>query len=98
MPRLIYIGPDPAEHGVVPLQEGWPSADHDEEDEVALAEKLAQRVKLPSPTPDGAPAWGGPVYRLDEAPEKHTAARKRGGQDAKDSASGAADAPAETEV
>lgn len=96
--RLIYIGPDPEALGVVPLREGWPATDHDEEDEGVIAEKLAQRVKLPSTTEDGAPSWGGPVYRLDAEPEKHTAPRKRGAQDAKDSASGAPDAATGTEA
>lgn len=67
MPRLIYIGPDPAEHGVVPLREGWPAENHDEPDEAVAAEKLAQRVKLPSTSEDGAPSWGGHVYRLEES-------------------------------
>ncbi len=86
MPRLIYIGPDPSELGVVPLKEGWPAFDHDEDDEDVIAEKLAHRVKLPSTTPDGVAARGGPVYRLDEEAGKTTTKSRTAASGPKDSA------------
>ena len=39
--RLIYTGPDPAVVGIVPLPEGWPAADHDEEDAEVAKAKVA---------------------------------------------------------
>lgn len=36
---MRYAGPEP--NGLVPLPEGWPAADHDEQDEAVRAEKLA---------------------------------------------------------
>lgn len=39
--RLMYIGPDPAVVGIVPLPEGWPAFDHDEADDSLAAEKVA---------------------------------------------------------
>lgn len=55
MPKLRYIGADPAEVGVVPLPEGWPAADHEEADETLGAAKVEsgsyelvkERGKLP---------------------------------------------------
>ncbi|HXG36521.1 MAG TPA: hypothetical protein VNL15_06105 [Dehalococcoidia bacterium] len=41
MSKLIYIGPDPAEVGVVPLPEGWGAFDHEETDEKLAKEKVA---------------------------------------------------------
>lgn len=41
MTVLKYIGPDPAEIGVVPLPEGWPAALHEEPDKGLAKEKLA---------------------------------------------------------
>lgn len=38
---LIYIGPSPAEVGIVPCPEGWPAANHNEPDEALAAEKVA---------------------------------------------------------
>ena len=38
--NLIYVGPNPAEVGVVPLYEGWPAANHTEPDSSLAAEKL----------------------------------------------------------
>lgn len=38
---LIYIGPSPAEVGIVPCPEGWPAADHVEQDAGLAAEKVA---------------------------------------------------------
>lgn len=38
---LQYVGPAPAGVGLVPLPEGWPAADHFENDERLLKEKLA---------------------------------------------------------
>lgn len=39
--RLTYVGPDPAVVGLVPLPEGWPAADHEENDQALAAEKIA---------------------------------------------------------
>lgn len=39
--ELRYVGPAPADVGVVPLPEGWPAANHSEPDLALLAEKLA---------------------------------------------------------
>ena len=39
--ELVYIGPNPAEVGIVPCPEGWPAADHSEPDEALAAEKVA---------------------------------------------------------
>lgn len=39
--RLRYIGPAPADAGVVPLPEGWPAADHDEPEPAIRAAKVA---------------------------------------------------------
>lgn len=39
--KLIYIGPDPATVGVVPLPEGWPAESHEETEETVAAAKLA---------------------------------------------------------
>lgn len=55
---LRYVGPAPAEVGIVPLPEGWPAADHSEPDLALLAEKLASgmyesqasETALPAPT------------------------------------------------
>lgn len=41
MPKLKYIGPDPASVGVVPLQEGWPARDHEEPDAGTAKAKVA---------------------------------------------------------
>lgn len=72
MPRLTYVGPDPAVNGVVPLPEGWPAMDHDEPDSDIAAAKLAQRVKIGSRTrEDGTTEWiwGEHVYALAEQPK-----------------------------
>ncbi|MGI8423584.1 MAG: hypothetical protein ACR2NO_05655 [Chloroflexota bacterium] len=44
MTELIYIGPDPADVGVVPLPEGWSAANHEEPDIDLAAEKVASRM------------------------------------------------------
>ncbi len=41
MQKLIYVGPDPAAVGLVPLPEGWPASDHDEPDKELAAAKVA---------------------------------------------------------
>lgn len=60
--RLKYVGISPADNGgIVPLPEGWPAADHDEDDEALAAEKLAsgkyqQDKSAPPAEPPAAPA------------------------------------------
>jgi hypothetical protein len=39
--NLTYIGPDPVRVGVVPLQEGWPAANHSELRPDVVEQKLA---------------------------------------------------------
>ena len=42
MPELKYVGPDPLTlTGALPLPEGWPAADHIEENDALAAEKVA---------------------------------------------------------
>ena len=43
MTKLIYTGKTIDEVGVVPLPEGWPAANHIEDDPLLAAEKLASR-------------------------------------------------------
>ena len=40
MTDLRYIGPLPEDVGVVPLPQGWPAADHIDNDEERVIEKL----------------------------------------------------------
>lgn len=57
--ELIYVGPSPAEIGVVPLPEGWPAADHTEPDRALARAKLQsgfyKRKRAPRPA---GPAGG----------------------------------------
>lgn len=39
--KLIYTGKTIEEVGVVPLPEGWPTADHEEPDKALAKEKIA---------------------------------------------------------
>lgn len=39
--KLVYVGPDPVEVGLVPLPEGWPAAPHQEDDAAIAEAKLA---------------------------------------------------------
>lgn len=54
--ELIYVGPSPAEAGLVPLPEGWPAAEHDEPDRDRGRAKLEsgfykrKRALRPEPT------------------------------------------------
>ena len=56
--ELVYIGPNPAEVGIVPCPEGWPAADHSEPDEALAAEKVASGLYKKHRKPE-APALGG---------------------------------------
>ena len=42
--KLVYIGPNPAEVGVVPLPEGWPSESHEENNREIADAKLASKM------------------------------------------------------
>lgn len=46
--RLVYVGPDPAIVGVVPLPEGWPAFDHEETDQARASEKVASGSYVPA--------------------------------------------------
>lgn len=39
--KLVYVGPNPAQVGIVPCPEGWPAANHEEPDSALAAEKVA---------------------------------------------------------
>lgn len=45
MAKLRYIGPDPAQIGIVPLPEGWGAFDHEDDDEERAKAKLAHRYE-----------------------------------------------------
>ena len=53
--ELRYVGPAPAEVGMVPLPEGWPAAAPSETDLAVLAEKLASGMYEPAVS-EAAPA------------------------------------------
>lgn len=46
---LLYIGPDPATAGLVPLPEGWPAEDHADADADRYAAKVASGMYKPAP-------------------------------------------------
>lgn len=59
---LRYVGPAPADVGVVPLPEGWPAATHEETDVALLAEKLASGMYEPAVSEaPGEPAPAAPA-------------------------------------
>ena len=50
--RLKYIGVSPAANGgTVPLPEGWPAADHDEDNETVATAKVASGNYEAPPAP-----------------------------------------------
>lgn len=70
--KLQYIGPDPAEAGIVPLPEGYPAQDHEEPNAEAAAAKLAFRFYRPGDLVDGQgskPASGPAAYLEDKEPK-----------------------------
>jgi hypothetical protein len=56
--KLRYIGISPVENGgTVPLPEGWPAADHDEDNEELAAQKVASgNYEAIAPAPASKPA------------------------------------------
>lgn len=46
---LLYIGPDPAVVGIVPLPEGWPAEDHTDGVDERYAAKVASGMYKPAP-------------------------------------------------
>lgn len=78
--RLVYIGPNPATVGIVPLPEGWPALDHEEPDEALAAEKVESGSYAPAePFGDAEPDTAAEApQKPDERPSRRS---RRAGED-----------------